>query len=586
MRRDAGISHPPHYFTAVIIAVVCMLSLFGASFAQARNISVTVPHKKGGYGQQPTVTAPETIQFSERPAVVIEPEAEPEPAAEDIAASELLHGYDVPLTEELGVSDVSKGLSLGSDLDPEILSPLNVYNSSGKVPVDRNIKMFSVNIKDRFSSWLSRSGKYVDMMKGIFREHGMPEDLVYIALIESGFNPKAYSWANASGPWQFIKSTGTRYGLRVDSWVDERRDPVKSTNAAAAYLKDLYNMFGTWSLSMAAYNSGEGNVSRAINRTGTLDFWKLSESSAIVQETREYVPKFIAAKAIAKDPAAYGLGPIDYEDPFVFDEVRVDRQVALSDVARTCGTSVDNIKGLNPELRRECTPPNTPGYRLRVPKGSAGAFLAGYAQIPRAASTTVSSRHVVRRGETLTKIASRYDVPVAELASINGLRTTSKVRSGRSLTIPVSGTQTASSEERPVTALRASASGSGSGTHVATYKVKRGDTLSGVARKYGMTTANLAELNGMSRKAGLRRGQRLKVSLGGVITASASASSSASSGSGASRYRVRNGDTLWEISRKFGVSMDSIRKANSMGRRPVIKTGQRIVIPAKSGLDT
>lgn len=581
MRRDAGISHPPHYFTAVVIAVVCILSLFGASFAQARNISVTVPHKKGGYGQQPTVTTPETIQFSEKPAVTIEPDAEPEPAAEDIAASELLHGYDVPATTgELGVSDVSTGLTLDSELDPEILSPLNVYNKSGKAPVDRNIKMFSVNIKDRFSSWLSRSGRYVDMMKGIFREHGMPEDLVYIALIESGFNPKAYSWANASGPWQFIKSTGTRYGLRVDSWVDERRDPVKSTRAAAAYLKDLYNMFGTWSLSMAAYNAGEGSVSRAINKTGTLDFWKISESSSIVSETKEYVPKFIAAKAIAKDPAAYGLGPIDYEDPFEFDEVRVDRQVALSDVARTCGTSVDNIKGLNPELRRECTPPNTPGYRLRVPKGSAGAFLAGYAQIPRATATTAGNRHVVRRGETLTKIAARYGVPVSELASINGLRTTSKVRSGRSLTIPVSGTQSASSGEKPATVLRASSSGSGSGAHVATYKVRRGDTLSGVARKYGMTTANLAELNGISRKAGLRRGQRIKVTPGDVITASAS------SGSGSSRYRVRSGDTLWEISQKFGVSVDSIRKANSMGRRPVIKAGQRIVIPAKSGLDT
>ena len=490
---------PSLFIKATTPALLAGLMLFASHWqpADAAELHASASSAGEGYAQ-PVFDGPEDyIQFSELPARTKATADEQEPRPEDISASELLHAYGDTASGESGGQEAL----LGSAGEPgsDILSPLTMSSMDGKGPVDRNIKMFSVNIKDRFSSWLSRSGKYVGLMKDVFREHGMPEDLVYIALIESGFNPKAYSWAKASGPWQFISSTGKRYGLRIDSWVDERRDPVKSTKAAAAYLKDLYNMFGTWSLSMAAYNAGEGSVSRAINKTGTLDFWKISESRNIVTETREYVPKFIAAKAIANDPAAYGFDKIFYEEPLKFDEVRVNKPVSLDAVARACGVSLDEIKGLNPELKRSCTPPNTPGYRLKVPHGAGKTFLAKYESLPESAK---------------------------KIVAYNG--------------------------------------------KTGTYKVRKGDTLSKIARKHGMSTTRLASLNGLKSKSYIRAGQRLKVTGKTIVAASASSG----------RYRVRNGDTLWEISQKFGVSMNSIKKVNSIGRRSVIKPGQRLVIPS------
>lgn len=495
------------FVNASTSALLAGLILFASHCQPAEAAELLASASSAGEGYaQPVFDGPEDyIQFSELPAPANAVSGDQEQRPDDISASELLHAYDAEPSGGAGARGDLLAQVPEYELGSDMLSPLTVYNTDGKGPVERNIKMFSVNIKDRFSSWLSRSGKYVGLMKGVFREHGMPEDLVYIALIESGFNPKAYSWAKASGPWQFISSTGKRYGLRIDSWVDERRDPIKSTRAAAAYLKDLYDMFGTWSLSMAAYNAGEGSVSRAINKTGTLDFWKLSESRTIVTETREYVPRFIAAKAIANDPAAYGLDKIFYEEPLKFDEVRVSKPVSLDAVARACGVTLDEIKGLNPELKRSCTPPNTPGYRLKVPHGAGKTFLAKYESLPESAKKIVADT-----GKT------------------------------------------------------------------GTYKVRRGDTLSRIARKYGTSTTRLASLNGLKSKSLIRAGQRLKVSGGTVVAASTPSG----------KYRVRNGDTLWGISQKFGVSMDSIKKVNSIGRRTVIKPGQRLVIPSKGEIDT
>ena len=240
-----------------------------------------------------------------------------------------------------------------------------VYNED----VEAYINLFQTRLRERFSTWLARSGQYVPMMQKILKKNDLPEDLAFLPLIESGFNPKAYSKAKAAGPWQFIPPTGKHYGLRVNKWIDERRDPVKSTVAAASYLKNLYGMFQSWALSLASYNAGEGRISRAMTKTQAEDFWELKESDHIHDETKNYVPKFMAASIIAKDPEKYGFF-IDYHAPLVYDEVGVPTATSLKTIARAAGVSVDKIKFYNPELKLDTTPPNYPGYRLKVPPGT------------------------------------------------------------------------------------------------------------------------------------------------------------------------------------------------------------------------
>ena len=261
---------------------------------------------------------------------------------------------------------------------------LQAYNSNevASKAVERNIGFFSNNIKERFSMWLSRSGKYLDMMKEILRKKDVPENIVFLSLIESGFSPYAYSVANAAGPWQFIASTAKRYGLEINWWKDERRDPVKSTFAAADYLKDLYGMFGSWNLAMAAYNAGEGRIQKAMKRSNADNYWELLGTKHIRPETKDYVPKFIAASLIANNPQDFGFDEIDYHEPLIFDEVKLDSPIDLSVAAECAGVSLDEMKKLNPELRRWCTPPDVSDYNLRIPIGTKERFSTALASSP------------------------------------------------------------------------------------------------------------------------------------------------------------------------------------------------------------
>jgi len=240
--------------------------------------------------------------------------------------------------------------------------------------VKNQLDLFQYRIRERFGVWLARSGRYMSVMQEIFRNHGLPEELVFLALIESGFNPQAYSPAAAVGPWQFIKQTAQQYGLKVNQWIDERRDPIKSTMAAARYLKDLYGRFQSWTLSIASYNAGEGRVQRAIEAMNTLDFWSLKQGSHLKEETKNYVPKFMAATLIGKNPSQYGFH-IAYQQPLAYEEVVVRRQTPLTWIAKASGVSTNQIRGLNPELRRDVTPPGSSAYRVKLPVGTKQAFL-------------------------------------------------------------------------------------------------------------------------------------------------------------------------------------------------------------------
>jgi membrane-bound lytic murein transglycosylase D len=275
------------------------------------------------------------------------------------------------------------------------------------------------------------------MIKAILRENGLPEDLSYIALIESGLNPKARSRANAVGMWQFIRGTGKRYGLRVDWWIDERMDPEKATVAAAKYLKNLYDQFGSWYLAAAGYNAGEGKISRAVKRHGTDDFWTLaSHKRPLKRETKEYVPKYLAAMLIAKDPLVYGFDEQDHTRVIAYDKVSIPNATDVRVIAEAAGTTVEEIKALNPELLRWFTPPNYPGYEIKIPAGTKDLFLKRFSDVPPSQRIAFLT-HKVKKGETLSKIAKRYGTSVDPIVYLNNLKSTKRIRAGTVLMVPV-----------------------------------------------------------------------------------------------------------------------------------------------------
>jgi membrane-bound lytic murein transglycosylase D len=302
--------------------------------------------------------------------------------------------------------------------------------------VEQFIQSFQTARRDRFSQWLARSTKYTPMMKTLLKEHGLPEDLVYLALIESGFNPYAYSRSKASGPWQFIYRTGKKYGLQVTWWVDERRDPEKSTIAAAQYLKDLYDMFECWYLAAAGYNAGEYKIARAMKRYRTEDFWELSKYRYLKTETKNYVPQMIAAALIAKDPETYGFTDIAYQDPLCFDRVTVPEVTGLDLLARACEISLEELRDLNPELLRDCTPPNVQDYEVRIPCGRKEVFVRNFEAL-RPTQRFQFKTHVVKKGETLWQIARKYRVDMEPLLEINKLKRRSLLSIGTHLLIPI-----------------------------------------------------------------------------------------------------------------------------------------------------
>ncbi len=318
--------------------------------------------------------------------------------------------------------------------------------------VNKKVKSFISYFQNRgrryFERWLGRSPAYMSMMRSILRENGMPEDLSYIALIESGLNPTAKSRAKAVGMWQFVRGTARKYGLRVDWWIDERMDPEKSTRAAAHYFKNLYDQFGSWYLAAAGYNAGEGRVLRAMRKHRTEDFWALaSYRKPLKRETKEYVPKYLAAMLIAKDPKSYGFDeqiPTDGLN-YDYDKVRVSQATDLKVIAEATGTTTEEIKRLNPELLRWFTPPDYPGYEVKIPSGTTRQFEENFSKIP-AQKRVAFIQHKVARRETIAGIAKRYRVPAKEIVYLNGLKKSRRIKPGTVIFIPVRASDAGSKE--------------------------------------------------------------------------------------------------------------------------------------------
>jgi membrane-bound lytic murein transglycosylase D len=384
--------------------------------------------------------------------------------------------------------------------------------------VEKFVTYYKTRGRKIFSRWLARSGKYIPLLKRLLREKELPEDLVYLALIESGYNPHAYSRRKAMGLWQFRYNTGKRYGLKVDWWIDERRDPVKSTIAAARYLKDLHDRFECWYLAAAGYNAGEGKILRAIKRYKTEDFWELTKYPYLKRETKNFIPKMIAAALMAKNPEEYGFTDIEYEEPIRFETVTVPDATDLRVIAEACESTYDELKRLNPELRRWCTPPNYLDYELKLPYGKKEIFLRNFAEIPPSKRITYR-RHVVRSGETLSHIAIQYGTDMKTILRMNRITNRHRIRAGRSLIIPVRGSGSVR-EGRREKVLKGSGDPPDYDGRAFTYTVRKGDTLWDISRSVGIDLESLCRWNGIQNASRIYPGDRLKMRIGDHSTSS------------------------------------------------------------------
>jgi membrane-bound lytic murein transglycosylase D len=418
-----------------------------------------------------------------------------------------------------------------------------------------------------------RASRYLPMMRRVFREKGLPEELLNLAFIESAVNPWATSRAKAAGIWQFMAPTARLYGMQVSWWIDERRDPEKATRGAADYLANLYQMFGVWDLALAAYNAGEGKVQRTIDRQRTRDYWKLR----LPKETQLFVPAFMAMTIISKEPERYGFSPPPDAPPLT-ETVTLDHPADFRTLARAGGISVEELRQLNPALIRGTTPPDASRQSLRVPAGRSDVLLEELTKIP-PHERVAWIAHRVRAGETVGSIAKRYRVSQQAVLEMNGLKKQQGLKPGGSLLVPWSAAAGPVDERERKHARRVNASPT---RHV----VKKGETVAQIARAYGVATDELQRANGLSRNASLRAGQTLNVP-GSATQQDASSARKALADSvarpfsvpvGERRYTVKRGDTLTEIARTHKVSVEDLRRWNELPRDAPIQPGQMLRI--------
>jgi len=487
--------------------------------------------------------------------------------------------------------------------------------------VEYFVDYFQTKLRSRFSLWIGRSTRYMSMMKKILREHNLPEDLIYLAMIESGFSTKAYSRAHAVGPWQFIRETGARYGLQVNSWVDERKDPIKSTRAAAQYLSDLYNRFGSWYLAAAGYNAGEGKISRALAMYNAQNFWEITAENRryIKEETKQYVPKMIAAALIAKEPEKYGFPKIHYQPPLAFDEVTVPGNVELKDVAAACGVDVDTIVDLNPELKRWLTPPGASSYTLRIPEGNKEKLMENFAQLIKPKPLVTYAEHRVKKGERLASIAKRYGVKAGVIAKANRIKTGKRLNPGLVLLIPKkTGHQGSYSEIElidPVnqfeknSSVRASRSRQGKKLSLVAhkgdgkngrlfrirYKIQKGDSLTSIAEKFDVAIPMIKKWNSAKRGPKIQQGNSLTLFVGKEISPREGRQENGKPGKLIHKrtkaetetrmkrvlYKVKKGDSLSEIAQKFNTTPHQIRSWNRLSAKGNIKPGDKLNLKLK-----
>lgn len=491
------------------------------------------------------------------------------------------------------------------------------------------LDLFQNKQRSSFQRWLSRSGRYRHIMEAELKKAGLPTDLVYLAMIESGYNQRAYSKAQAVGLWQFMNGTGKQYNLTINKYLDERCDAEKSTSSAVAFLNDLYQDFGDWHLAVAAYNAGPGKIHNGLSQHKVDNFWDLAKTDFLPLETKRYVPKLIAAIIIARQPEKFGFTDIAYDKPLKYDTIAVGPNLSLDAISIIAGTDTDMIKELNQELRTGKTPANAASYTVKIPAGSRELAARNKDRLHAIASTNYKT-HVIRKGETLASICRRYDINTTTLLKVNNLRT-AKTKPGTRLRIPF-------------TTVKYQLLPEGSSTMLASYKenmilhrIKKGETLSAISRKYKVPAELVIAWNSLKDAKSLRAGQQLALFIEGggkkeapakaesrneqaVAQILASTTKIKKGDDSPSRtipaehllaqnqapslaeqiapptlqprtkrttleiptpddpyewYEVRSGDSLWAISRKFKVSTKEIREWNNLPSDQ-LKPGSRL----------
>jgi membrane-bound lytic murein transglycosylase D len=488
------------------------------------------------------------VRLAEEKAALV-----PLPHPEDGAAREAVRlGTESPIRQRLDRA-LSRDTAPLPDEDagsiallPEVGHDLRRLQAEYDIPIDVNeavvsyVRFFQTPVvRKHFVKWLGRLPRYQERYRAILREAGLPEDTIFLAMIESGFANLAYSRAKAAGPWQFIPATGKRMGLAQDFWVDERRDPEKSARAAATYLKALYVEFGDWRLAWAGYNAGEGKIEKA-KKKGQLDFWTMARGKILKRETKGYVPKLMAAAIISKHPEAFGFRQeeIEAEAWTSYERVNVPHAVELEAVARAAELTPKEIHDLNPELRRSCTPPR--GYDVKLPVGRAEAFAKNWPSIGPTAALGFA-HHTVVKGEGVAAVAAAYGVPSSTIVQMNGLKAGKRVKPGTELVIP----------------LTAMARRSGA---PASEEVAR-------ARIGELQKKNPALVE--KEPAAARPVARAAPSKPRPVDAN-----------GRSTVQVQAGDSLWTISQRLGVALQDLCDWNGIKnpRRHKLQIGKELVV--------
>ncbi|MFK8139144.1 MAG: LysM peptidoglycan-binding domain-containing protein [Bdellovibrionales bacterium] len=483
-----------------------------------------------------------------------------------VACNSMQHQSD-EVSDSSNIQISKQDMEIDQRIDQEIPHEINAS-------VQKWVDYFQGRGHRHMRRYLGRSSRYLPLMKQILREEGLPEDLVYVALIESGFRSSAVSHANAVGYWQFIRGTGSRYGLRINAVLDERQDFVLATRAAAKYLKSLHLLFDDWYLAIASYNVGENRVKRMVMRYHTRSFWDLARMRKLPRETRNYVPKFLAARMIGKNPEKYGFTDVDYQPELQFETLEYSKPINIRKLATHANISLTELKSLNPALKTDYAPLDRDGkLRVKVPAGKLLAATTAteiskvdnVSRMKRMLAQTTGS-YKVRRGDTLGHIARKYRTSVRNLRNMNRLGKRSFIRVGQRLKVPMSGARAAKavkSRKRVVASVS-------KGEKI--HRVRKGETLSHIAERYGIGLSKLLRANRLSMRSRIAIGQKLIVpgqKNDGAVKPKARKT-------GSNSHKVRRGDTLIGIANDNGISLSKLLRINNLSKRSKIFIGQKI----------
>ena len=457
------------------------------------------------------------------------------------------------LSADLIRRDIAQITSENESIEMGMTKFTIIDDREGHIPLVTNsqvesyIRYFQGKGRKGFNIWLKRYMQYKDLMLPILDQYDLPEELIVVSMIESGFDPKAVSKAKAVGLWQFMYLTGKQYGLNRNWYIDERQDPIKSTHAAAKYFQDLYNEFEDWYLVLAAYNTGPGRLNRALKLHETSDYWQLY---SLPKDTKNYIPYYLSSAIILQNPEKYGF-KIPKSNPLKFDEVEIEKSSDLNVLAKAADTRISTIKKLNPELRQPATPNNGP-YSLNIPFGRKESFYKKFNAIPDNEKFAVQKvEHRVQKGENLSSIAAKYRVLKADLQTINNITNANNIRIGQVLKIPVKGGIYANYPEKII------------------YKVKTGDQLGFIAEKYNTRASEIRKWNGMkANDSSIYPGQKLTLFVKGQPVEDTPKKNV---------YIVKSGDNLSIIAKNYNTTISKIKSWNSM-KSSTIYPGQKLTI--------